>query len=494
MQIAPERFLATLLILWFVAQSPAVAQLPDGFNPDNFDAPPIPDGNSQVPAIPSQLPGNPAGIVSGRFEFASSPNPVGSGARAIGMGGAFIGVADDATAASWNPGGLVQLRTPEISVVYSGVHRIEDNSFHLNSEADGGESITESDINYLSAVYPFNLFNRNMVISLNYQRLYDFARSWDFSTVDAVTKDIEFGDIVLDTITSTTTSRYWNRVNGSLSALGLAYSIQIIPDLSLGVTLNLWDDDLTHSKWESKNDVQTETVWTSASSGISGQSRFLTTIKDHYTFQGMNFNIGAIWRVADELTIGMVFKSPFTADIEHERTATVMEDDQKVTDIRSASDEKMRMPMSYGIGLAWRTSDRLTVSLDFFRTHWEDLEMEDEMGDKTSPVTAKAPDDSDIDPTHQIRLGMEYLFIDPAVDYVIPLRWGLFYDPAPAQGSPDDYYGFSLGAGFAKGPVIFDLAYQFRYGNDVGRSLVVDTDFSQDATEHLLYSSLIFHF
>ena len=32
--------------------------------------------------------------------IASSPNPVGSGARALGMGGAFIGVADDATAAS----------------------------------------------------------------------------------------------------------------------------------------------------------------------------------------------------------------------------------------------------------------------------------------------------------------------------------------------------------------------------------------------------------
>jgi hypothetical protein len=40
------------------------------------------------------------------INFAFSPNPVGSGARALGFG-AFIAVADDATAASWNPGGLV---------------------------------------------------------------------------------------------------------------------------------------------------------------------------------------------------------------------------------------------------------------------------------------------------------------------------------------------------------------------------------------------------
>ena len=33
--------------------------------------------------------------------IASSPNPVGSGARAMGMAGAFIAIADDATAASW---------------------------------------------------------------------------------------------------------------------------------------------------------------------------------------------------------------------------------------------------------------------------------------------------------------------------------------------------------------------------------------------------------
>jgi hypothetical protein len=52
-----------------------------------------------------------------RVEIPSSVNPVGSGARALGMGGAFIAVADDATAASWNPGGLIQLETPEVSVV-----------------------------------------------------------------------------------------------------------------------------------------------------------------------------------------------------------------------------------------------------------------------------------------------------------------------------------------------------------------------------------------
>src|SRR4029453_14262668 len=44
----------------------------------------------------------------------------GSGARALGLGGAFPARADDATAASGNPAGLSYLRLPEISFVYAG--------------------------------------------------------------------------------------------------------------------------------------------------------------------------------------------------------------------------------------------------------------------------------------------------------------------------------------------------------------------------------------
>src|SRR5881396_2478221 len=47
----------------------------------------------------------------------NSFNPIGAGARGLGMGGAFIAVADDGTAASFNPAGLAQLRRTELAVV-----------------------------------------------------------------------------------------------------------------------------------------------------------------------------------------------------------------------------------------------------------------------------------------------------------------------------------------------------------------------------------------
>lgn len=43
---------------------------------------------------------------------------LGLGARALGMGGAFVGVADDATAGFWNPAGLVQIRMRTFGVFF----------------------------------------------------------------------------------------------------------------------------------------------------------------------------------------------------------------------------------------------------------------------------------------------------------------------------------------------------------------------------------------
>jgi long-subunit fatty acid transport protein len=61
------------------------------------------------------------------LNFATSPSPVGSGARAGGKAFAFIAATDDATAASHNPAGLVQLERPEVSI------RCPDVLFGLNA-------------------------------------------------------------------------------------------------------------------------------------------------------------------------------------------------------------------------------------------------------------------------------------------------------------------------------------------------------------------------
>ena len=156
------------------------------------------------------------------------------------------------------------------------------------------------------------------------------------------------------------------------------------------------------------------------------------------------------------------------------------------------ADETMDMPMSYGIGFAYTFSRIFMVSLDVYRTEWDDFVHTDSEGREKSPITRRPVSDSDVDPTHQVRMGAEYLVITPK--YIIPLCAGAFYDPAPAEGSPDDFFGFSVGSGIGWKQFHFDIACQYRFGNDVGASILSDWEFSQDVEEFMLYSSVVVHF
>jgi len=414
-----------------------------------------------------------------RIEIPSSFNPVGSGARALGMGGAFIAVADDATAASWNPSGLIQLEDPEMSIVGAGFYREEDLDFGTNPEANGTNSVSKARINYLSATYPFTLGRFNMVISANYQNLFDLTRNWDFilnqsSNGLTVMQDVDYDQ------------------DGNLSAWGIAYSIQILPKFSLGVTLNFWEDGIYKNKW--KQTIVQKGAGTLAGNNFTFESRSV----DEFFFSGINANLGILWNVTSKLNFGAVFKTPFTADIKHKTSfsSSINFPDFPAADSsfssRATEHEDLDMPMSYGIGLAYRFSDNFTASFDVYRTEWNDFELKDSEGNKISPISGLPSSESDVDPTYQVRMGAEYLIIQPK--YVIPLRGGIFYDPAPAEGSPDNFYGFSLGSGIGIGRFIFDIAYQYRFGNDVGSSMLGNLDFSEDVKEHTLYGSMIFHF
>ncbi|MFA7256944.1 MAG: outer membrane protein transport protein [Kiritimatiellales bacterium] len=203
----------------------------------------------------------------------AAPLPTGSGARALGQAGAFTAVADDATAASWNPAGLTQLEAPEVSVVYRFSAR-EDSHQSTTSDLEAGrDQYNNSELNYASAVYPFLLNGHNAVFSLNYQETYDFTYAFSaqfegtseqniFSTTSQTfyaTQTNFFSDagMNLTAITRTTTeaasqiSQLLNssllssvdfRQSGTIDAISPAFAIELTPRFSLGVTVNLYTD------------------------------------------------------------------------------------------------------------------------------------------------------------------------------------------------------------------------------------------------------------
>ena len=159
--------------------------------------------------------------------------------------------------------------------------------------------------------------------------------------------------------------------------------------------------------------------------------------------------------------------------------------------INIREDVKLDMPLSYGVGIALRLSDTLSFALDAYRTEWSEYILTDSDGNQFSPVDGQSKRTADVDDTTQVRLGGEYLIIGEKT--VVPIRGGLFYDPEPSQGSPEDFYGFSVGSGLGYKRYVFDIAYQLRWGNDVDTGNLINTS-TADITQHLLLASVIVHF
>src|SRR5689334_3253054 len=56
---------------------------------------------------------------AGATRYAGEFLRIGAGARALGMGSAFVGLADDGTAAYWNPAGLATLPDRQINAMHA---------------------------------------------------------------------------------------------------------------------------------------------------------------------------------------------------------------------------------------------------------------------------------------------------------------------------------------------------------------------------------------
>ena len=64
---------------------------------------------------------------------------MGTGARALGMGGAFVGVADDATAAYWNPAGLAWTTGWELTGMYSAGMNVDRSYNYVGFSRNGSK-------------------------------------------------------------------------------------------------------------------------------------------------------------------------------------------------------------------------------------------------------------------------------------------------------------------------------------------------------------------
>ncbi|MBI3766020.1 MAG: hypothetical protein HY277_05905 [Ignavibacteriales bacterium] len=111
------------------------------------------------------------------------------GARALGLGMAYTGIANDFSAVYWNPAGLGQMRLNEISFGLSHLSTTDMSGFYGNQQ-----SFTNSatNVNSFGMVYPFPTTRGSLVIAIGYGRQADFTTGLSFKGFNPKSSIIPF--------------------------------------------------------------------------------------------------------------------------------------------------------------------------------------------------------------------------------------------------------------------------------------------------------------
>jgi len=385
---------------------------------------------------------------------------LGSGARAYGMGGAFLARADDATAASWNPAGLSYLRVPEVSLV--GVSNSFDTERGVDYDRFDGKAI-----DFAAFTSPVTLGQASGAVQVSYQRAISFDGDRSLQVTSPETKWTE-------EITS----------DGGFDVVAFGTGLRLTRHLRAGFTVNRWlggyDQVLTRRY-------------------VTPNRRPVREFDLDFRPRGWSFNFGAIVSPVEPLNLAVAYKTPFTADTRLDKARrdywytneTTLED---VTRNGHVSDAvRLEFPSSLGFGVSWRPLDTLTLSADFTRTSWSEARIQNyfdlektEIGTEAVPPPPNiypnfqyptlrvVPDPADPDDparllgqqdADQIRVGVEWILIKGRLK--MPLRAGYFTDrqitPNPTGDIPR-FNGFTVGTGLILGPMLLDVAYVHESG------------------------------
>lgn len=379
---------------------------------------------------------------------------VGAGARAAGMGGAFTAVADDATAASFNPAGLAQLLVPEVSVVMDGGRLTDDYRRFVSLDqvptldlSDSSLTFNRAGFNFASATLPFRLFRRRFAFQLSAQKLVDFTYSGsrDLSEVGAT------GTTVFNLVQSSDQTGAIRLYSGSLA-------VELTERMLVGVTVNRWDGRWDFSSFNSEIAAQT------------GAQADYFTYSQHNELKGWNADLGLLLRYP-RFSVGVRYRTPFNADYRFDASLTT----NITTTLQPlpATTTTLHWPGTLNLGVALKPSDRWQIALDWGRTDWSGLGFDV----PSSVSSASHVNFFDLQPgsttradvADDLRAGTEFLFF--AGSTVIPVRAGWFREPDPSRdlvtGDRIVKQGFTLGVGVKSKWLAVDASV--RYGTASAR-------------------------
>ena len=310
----------------------------------------------------------------------------GLGVKATAMGGAFRAVADDWTAAYYNPAGyadlldnqfggnlaLFQYRN-EITPDYRWGGVYESGIFNDNPGYNFDE-VLDNPSTGLALKFP--VFGES-VFGISIYQPFDYNVEWDL-----------FRPIITYNDQAVLPANQFQN-NFDVVAFQVTAAREHITDkLSLGVGLQLLRADLLYTDIIFRNNpyLEIDPEWIAADYPRDKIPQWISNDGKGY---GFGFNLGVKLKQTDNLTLGAVVNVPFSITVKGESSlefymplyekpdevwplGTVEElftTGKKIVD--SASYEAtLKMPSSFGMGLAYQVTEKLMVTMDAEYTLW----------------------------------------------------------------------------------------------------------------------------
>lgn len=323
------------------------------------------------------------------------------GTRALGMGGAFVGLANDGTAIYWNPAGLTT-QGSSVMGYFTGITPYASYKMDLaNIDAKTNSKIYTAPglfANYRTGKWAFGL---GVYVPAG------LGAEWnatDFMGAGAEGKDF-------------------------LSQIGVisfspAVAYQVTDQLSLGLALNVY-----YGLFDMSQPVD-------ASSIGGGIEQF----SESSNGTGISITFGLKYQFSDAFSAGLSFRTSTKVAMSGDATNTMF---PKIPNMppyapgpeSSSFSRDVTWPMWLAGGIAYKPMDVLTITVDGQYNQWSKLEKLTAVYDDpywNQMMTAGGDDEFELkwEDALQIRLGAEYM-----ASKTLALRVGYYYDPAPA---PDE--------------------------------------------------------
>lgn len=418
------------------------------------------------------------------------------GARALGMGGAFLGLADDASAAEANPAGLTILRKPEVSIELRNF--VEQQSFttsgtfpDINRTAFNHHS-QAAVVSFGSIVYPIGRFT---IGAYYHEPLNNEGGGVVAPQRDSFTGEITpLPDFYLpsERVGNTDEYRYvggpisrqecierriafndpftcvQSRVDPFISVLsvrqrtiGISGAWQVHPRFSIGVTARhqRFRESAATLRFTPQFELD-QTLIQATAEERNGQVELVEEIDT-------TFAVGFKWAPLDILSIGGVYKQ----GAEYETPLFYADTTRTGGQFILAAETTFHIPDVAGIGVSFRPIPSLTINADAVRVTYSNLV--DNFVAAGADVTG-IEDPFLADDVTELRFGAEYLF---PTRIPIALRAGYWQDPAHSvywngplnhhdfvaeallfpKGKDQEHY--TIGAGLAWPRFQIDFAY-----------------------------------